>query len=53
MNTLVRIEHEGVTGLGEAAPSHYYGETTAMVEEAVVLREVLQDYVRHHRKRKA
>lgn len=35
VNTLVRIEHEGVTGLGEAAPSHYYGETTAMVEEAL------------------
>lgn len=34
-NTLVRIEHEGVTGLGEASPSHYYGETRAMVGEAL------------------
>lgn len=34
-NTLVRIEHEGVTGLGEAAPSHYYGESRPLVEEAL------------------
>ena len=30
-NTLVRIEHDGVEGLGEAAPSHYYGETEELV----------------------
>jgi len=23
VNTLVRIEHDGIVGLGEAAPSHY------------------------------
>ena len=34
-NTLVRLEHEGVTGLGEAAPSHYYGQNRAIVEEAL------------------
>lgn len=35
VNTLVRIEHEGLTGLGEAAPSHYYGETPELVEAAL------------------
>ena len=25
-NTLVRIEHDGIEGMGEASPSHYYGE---------------------------
>ncbi|TMQ64495.1 MAG: dipeptide epimerase [Candidatus Eisenbacteria bacterium] len=34
-NTLVRIEHEGIEGLGEAAPSHYYGESRALVEAAI------------------
>ena len=34
-NTLVRIEHGGLTGLGEAAPSHYYGESQALVEAAI------------------
>jgi L-alanine-DL-glutamate epimerase-like enolase superfamily enzyme len=34
-NTLVRIEHEGLTGLGEASPSHYYGETRRLVEAAL------------------
>lgn len=34
-NTLVRIEHEGITGLGEASPAHYYGETPAMVALAL------------------
>ena len=34
-NVLVRIEHGGVTGLGEAAPSHYYGENRALVEAAL------------------
>jgi L-alanine-DL-glutamate epimerase-like enolase superfamily enzyme len=34
-NTLVRIEHEGIEGLGEAAPSHYYGETSELVEVAL------------------
>jgi hypothetical protein len=28
-NTLVRIEHEGITGIGEASPAHYYGENRA------------------------
>ncbi len=34
-NTLVRLEHQGLEGLGEAAPSHYYGESRALVEEAL------------------
>src|SRR5262245_51388669 len=34
-NHVVRIEHDGITGLGEAAPSHYYGETSATVEAAL------------------
>jgi len=34
-NTLVELEHEGVTGFGEAAPSHYYGETSELVEGAL------------------
>ena len=34
-NTLVRLEHEGHVGLGEASPSHYYGETRALVETAL------------------
>lgn len=34
-NTLVRIEHEGVAGLGEASPAHYYGENRALVEAAL------------------
>ena len=35
VNTLVRIEHDGITGFGEAAPSHYYGETPALIEAAL------------------
>lgn len=34
-NTLVRIDHEGVEGRGEASPSHYYGETRRTVEAAI------------------
>lgn len=34
-NTLVRIEHDGVEGLGEASPAHYYGETSATVALAL------------------
>ncbi len=34
-NTLVRIEHDGVQGWGEAAPAHYYGETPATVALAL------------------
>jgi L-alanine-DL-glutamate epimerase-like enolase superfamily enzyme len=34
-NTWVRIEHDGVEGWGEASPSHYYGETRALVEHAL------------------
>ncbi len=34
-NTLVRIEHDGIEGIGEASPSHYYGETRGTVEEAL------------------
>lgn len=34
-NTLVRIEHDGIEGLGEASPSHYYGESRPLVEAAI------------------
>jgi L-alanine-DL-glutamate epimerase-like enolase superfamily enzyme len=34
-NTLVRLEHEGTLGIGEASPAHYYGETRALVEQAL------------------
>ena len=34
-NTLVRIEHQGVTGMGEASPAHYYGESRALGEAAL------------------
>jgi L-alanine-DL-glutamate epimerase-like enolase superfamily enzyme len=34
-NTLVRLEHDGVTGLGEASPSFYYGESRPLVEQAL------------------
>ena len=36
-NTLVRIEHEGLEGLGEASPAHYYGERRELVERALEL----------------
>ena len=34
-NMLVRLRHDGVEGLGEAAPSHYYGETFETVATAL------------------
>jgi L-alanine-DL-glutamate epimerase-like enolase superfamily enzyme len=34
-NVLVRLEHDGLTGLGEAAPSAYYGENRATVQAAL------------------
>ena len=34
-NALVRIEHEGIEGIGEAPPSHYYGETPELVARAL------------------
>lgn len=34
-NTLVTLEHEGITGFGEASPSHYYGETPELVAQAL------------------
>jgi L-alanine-DL-glutamate epimerase-like enolase superfamily enzyme len=34
-NSIVRIEHEGIEGLGEASPSHYYGENRELVEVAL------------------
>ncbi len=34
-NTLVRLSHDGIEGLGEAAPSHYYGETAELVDQAL------------------
>ena len=35
VNTRVSIEQDGIVGLGEAAPAHYYGETTALVQAAL------------------
>jgi L-Ala-D/L-Glu epimerase / N-acetyl-D-glutamate racemase len=34
-NTLVHIDHDGIEGLGEASPSHYYGESRPLVEAAL------------------
>lgn len=34
-NVLVKIQHEGLEGWGEASPSHYYGETRPLMEEAL------------------
>jgi L-alanine-DL-glutamate epimerase-like enolase superfamily enzyme len=34
-NTLVRLEHDGIEGIGEASPAHYYGESRAFVERAL------------------
>jgi len=34
-NLLVRIEHEGIEGIGEAAPSRYYGESRALAQAAL------------------
>jgi L-alanine-DL-glutamate epimerase-like enolase superfamily enzyme len=31
----VRIEHQGIEGLGEASPAHYYGENRPLVERAL------------------
>jgi len=36
-NTLVRIEHQGIEGLGEASPARYYGESRALAEAALDL----------------
>jgi L-alanine-DL-glutamate epimerase-like enolase superfamily enzyme len=36
-NTLVRIEHEGIEGLGEASPAQYYGESRRLVEQALTI----------------
>jgi len=35
VNTLVTLEHDGVTGFGEASPSHYYGENETLVKVAL------------------
>jgi L-alanine-DL-glutamate epimerase-like enolase superfamily enzyme len=34
-NLLVRLEHDGIIGLGEASASHYYGETLELMEAAL------------------
>jgi L-alanine-DL-glutamate epimerase-like enolase superfamily enzyme len=34
-NTLLHLEHDGLEGLGEAAPSHYYGESYELGEAAL------------------
>jgi L-alanine-DL-glutamate epimerase-like enolase superfamily enzyme len=35
VNALVRIEHEGIEGIGEASPSAYYGESPELVDAAL------------------
>ena len=43
-NVVVEVEEEGLTGLGEAAPSAYYGETQGTVLAALeALRPVLEE----------
>src|SRR5262245_12561616 len=37
VNTLVRIEHDGIEGWGEASPARYYGESLELVEQALAL----------------
>ena len=37
VNTLVRIEHDGIEGWGEASPARYYGESPELVEQALAL----------------
>ena len=34
-NLLVRLEHDGIEGLGEAAPARYYGESRALARTAL------------------
>ncbi len=34
-NLLVRLEHEGLEGLGEAAPARYYGESRVLAQAAL------------------
>lgn len=34
-NVLVRIEHDGITGIGEGSASHYYGETYETMVDAL------------------
>jgi L-alanine-DL-glutamate epimerase-like enolase superfamily enzyme len=34
-NTLIHLEHQGIVGIGEASPSHYYGENRSTVEAAL------------------
>lgn len=34
-NSLVRLEHDGIEGLGEAAPASYYGENRVLVERTL------------------
>jgi L-alanine-DL-glutamate epimerase-like enolase superfamily enzyme len=34
-NTLVRVTHDGIEGLGEASPSHYYGESNETLRAAL------------------
>ena len=37
VNALVRIEHDGIEGWGEAAPALYYGESLELAEQALQL----------------
>jgi L-alanine-DL-glutamate epimerase-like enolase superfamily enzyme len=34
-NLLVRLEHDGIEGIGEAAPARYYGESRTLSERAL------------------
>jgi L-Ala-D/L-Glu epimerase len=46
-NVLVEIEHEGVTGLGEAAPARYHGETADTVQAALSVLSPAAESARH------
>ncbi len=43
-NAVLRLEHQGIEGLGEAAPARHYGETQASVQRALaIVTEALPD----------
>jgi len=42
-NLLVRIEHDGIEGLGEAAPARYYGESRVLARAALDM--ALHDWI--------
>lgn len=40
-NTVVRVEHDGIEGWGEASPARYYGESRELGEQALKIWEPL------------